>query len=145
MRVHLKRFLVLALVFVALPFPALGQSADGGDQTFPTIVVPEGYTIEKVVSGLTYPTSVAWDDDGTMFVAEAGGQFLEEPAPSRILRVDLENEEVAEFVNLFEDGMTDPVGGMSWYDGNFYITHRDAADRTGAVSRVSPAGEITQL
>ncbi|MDQ3694402.1 MAG: superoxide dismutase family protein, partial [Chloroflexota bacterium] len=42
-------------------------------------------------------------------------------------------------------GMTDPVGGMSWYDGNFYITHRDAADRTGAVSRVSPAGEITQL
>jgi len=145
MRVHLKSLLVLALVFVALPFPALGQSAAGNGQEFPTILLPEGYAIEKVVSGLTYPTSVAWDDDGTMFVAEAGGQFLEEPPPSRILRVDRENGEVTEFVNLFDDGMTDPIGGMSWYDGNFYITHRDADDRTGAVSRVSPEGEVTQL
>lgn len=121
--------------------PAMAQ--DGDDRDYPAIVLPDGYAIEQVVGGLTYPTSVTWDDDGTMYVAEAGGQFLEEPPPSRILRV--ENGEATEFLDLFEAGGTDPIGGMVWFDGNFYITHRDADDRSGAVSRVSPDGEVTQL
>ncbi|MDQ3513024.1 MAG: sugar dehydrogenase, partial [Chloroflexota bacterium] len=50
-------------------------SRQGAAQPFPTILVSAGYQIEKVVAGLTYPTSVAWDDDGIMYVAEAGGQF----------------------------------------------------------------------
>jgi hypothetical protein len=29
---------------------------------FPMIHLQEGYEIEKVVEGLTYPTSVAWDE-----------------------------------------------------------------------------------
>ena len=138
-----RAFVVLAVILGVAPIAALGQ--DNGDQAFPKILVPEGYEIEKIVEGLTYPTSVAWDGDGAMYVAEAGGQFLEEPAPSRIFRVDPESGERTEFLDLFAEGATDPIGGMSWYDGNFYITHRDAGDRTGAVSRVSPEGEVTQL
>ncbi len=143
MCIQLRRLVILTIGLLVLPFPVVAQ--DDGDQKFPTILMPEGYAIEKVVSGLTYPTSVTWDDDGTMYVAEAGGQFLEEPAPSRILRVDLAGGDVEEFVDLFAEGMTDPIGGMSWFDGNFYITHRDAADRSGAVSRVSSDGTVTQL
>ena len=139
-----RRGLVLFLLAL-LVFPLSATARQDDDQPFPTILVSEGYRIEKVVTGLTYPTSVAWDDGGTMYVAEAGGQFLEEPAPSRIFRVDPASGERTEFLNLFEEGATDPIGGMSWYDGNFYITHRDADDRTGAVSRVSPEGEVTQL
>ena len=132
--------LALALLLGTMS-PALAQDRD--DQNFPAIVLPDGYVIEQVVGGLTYPTSVTWDDDGIMYVAEAGGQFLEEPPPSRILRV--ENGEATEFLDLFDAGGTDPIGGMVWFDGNFYITHRDADDRSGAVSRVSPDGEVTQL
>ncbi len=139
-----RRSLVVVLLGL-LMFPMAGVSRQGEEQPFPTILVSGGYQIEKVVSGLTYPTSVTWDDDGMMYVAEAGGQFLEEPAPSRILRADLAGGEVTEFVDLFDEGMTDPIGGMSWFDGAFYITHRDANDRTGAVSSVSPEGEVTQL
>ena len=136
---------LVVVVLALLVFPMSAISRQGANQPSPTILVSAGYQIEKVVGGLTYPTSVAWDDDGMMYIAEAGGQFLEEPAPSRILRADLEGGEVTEFIDLFDEGMTDPIGGMSWFDGAFYITHRDADDRSGAVSRVSPEGEVTQL
>jgi glucose/arabinose dehydrogenase len=133
------RLLLAWTTILAFSATFQGQAQEGPG----VLVLPEGFQIEKVVEGLTYPTSITWDDQGQMFVAEAGGQFLEEPPPSRILRV--ENGEATEFVNLFEQGMTDPIGGMTWYDGMFFITHRNADDRSGAVSRVSPEGEVTLL
>jgi hypothetical protein len=52
---------------------------------FPMIQLPEGYRIEKFAEGLTYPTSITWDDQGTMYVAairlgfqESGGACLEQ-------------------------------------------------------------------
>ena len=109
---------------------------------FPMIRLPEGYEIEKVADGLTYPTSVAWDDEGNMYVAEAGGAFLdEEDASARILR--LEDGEATEVVNL-DDEIYPAISGMTWHDGAFYITHREE-DLSGAVSRVTPDGERTQI
>ncbi len=143
MHLHPRWLTGLAVALACLPVSVLAQDQPATE--FPTIMLPAGYTIEKVVDGLTYPTSVTWDDEGTMYVAEAGGQFLEEPAPSRIMRVDPTTGDASVFVDLFAEGATDPVGGMTWYDGNFYITHRNAADRTGAVSRVALTGEVTEL
>ncbi len=110
---------------------------------FPTIVVPPGFQIEKVVDGLTYPTGMTWDDQGRMYVAEAGGQFLEEPPPPRILRI--EPGQATEVVNLDGMGVADSVIGLTWHDGAFYFTHRNPADRTGAVSRVTMDGAVTPL
>lgn len=110
---------------------------------FPMIRLPKGYEIEKVVDNLTYPTSVTWDDKGNMYVAEAGGTFLdEEGASARILRVEV-NGQTTEVVNL--DGQIYPaISGMMWYKGAFYITHREM-DLSGAVSRVTMDGEITRI
>lgn len=110
---------------------------------FPMIRLPEGYEIEKIVQGLTYPTSVTWDDQGNLYVAEAGGTFLdEEGASARILRVE-ENGMTTEVVNL--NGRIYPaISGMTWYKGAFYITHRDM-ELFGCVSRVSPDGEVTRI
>jgi glucose/arabinose dehydrogenase len=109
---------------------------------FPMIRLAEGFEIEKVVEGLTYPTSVAWDDQGRMYVAEAGGTFEdEEDAQARILRV--ENGQVIEVVNL--NGKIYPaISGMTWHNGAFYITHREM-DLSGAVSKVTLDGDVTQL
>ncbi len=109
---------------------------------FPMIRLPDGYEIEKVADGLTYPTSVVWDDEGTMYVAEAGGAFLdEEDGSARILR--LEDGEATEVVNL-DDEIYPSISGMTWHDGAFYVTHREE-DLSGAVSRVTPDGERTQI
>jgi len=111
---------------------------------FPVIELPDGYQIEKVVDGLTFATGLTWDDDGQMYVAEAGGAFLDEGAPSRILRI--ENGQASEAVNLTDAiGTIASVVGLHWHDGAFYFTHRDPDDRTGAASRVTPDGEVTRL
>ena len=123
--------------------PARAQDATPAAARFPVIQLPEGYQIEKVVGELTYPTSVVWDDEDRLYVVEAGGQFLEEPPPSRILRV--EDGQTTEVVNLSDKGIADSVVGATWHDGAFYFTHRDSDDRTGAVSRVTVDGEVEQL
>jgi glucose/arabinose dehydrogenase len=106
------------------------------------IRLPGGYEIRKVATGLTFPTSITWDDEGNTYVAEAGGTFLdEEDAPARILR--LGDGDATEVVDL--DGEVYPsISGMTWHDGAFYVTHREM-DLSGAVSRVTPDGEITQI
>lgn len=110
---------------------------------FPMIRLPEGFEIEKVAEGLTFPTSVAWDDQGRLYVAEAGGTFLdEEDASARILRVE-ENGMTTEVVNL-DEKIYPAISGMTWHNGAFYITHREM-DLHGAVSRVTLDGEINQI
>lgn len=109
---------------------------------FPTIQLPSGYQIEKVAGNLTYPTSVTWDDQGRMYVAEAGGAFLEETPPARILMI--QDGKATEVANLDQKGITASVAGLTWYQGAFYFTHR-ADDFTGAVSRMTPDGTVTEL
>lgn len=109
---------------------------------FPNIFLPAGFRIEKVVEGLTFPTALTFDDQGQMYVAEAGGAFLEEPPPARIMRI--ENGTATQFVNL-EPFVTASVVGLTFYNGAFYISHRDKQDRTGAVSRVTMDGQVTKI
>ncbi len=107
------------------------------------VVLPEGFQIEQVATGLTFPTSATWDDQGRLWVAEAGGGFQpEQLEPPRLLR--LENGNVAETIEL-SDSVVPPVVGLTFYEGSFYITHRDPADMTGAVSRVGMDGSVEQI
>ncbi len=110
---------------------------------FPAVKLPSGFRIEKVVGGLTFPTAVSWDDAGRLYVVEAGGQFLEEPAPARILRV--QGGRASEVLRLSTKGVADSVAGMAWYKGAFYLTGRDPRDRTGAVYRATLDGNVTRL
>ncbi|MDP9370629.1 MAG: PQQ-dependent sugar dehydrogenase [Chloroflexota bacterium] len=144
MHAHLGKLGALALLLLALPFPALVRPALAQPDDL-VIELPEGYQIEKVVDGLTYPTALTWDDEGQMYVAEAGGAFLDLDAPARILSVDVDNGEAEELVNLTDAGIAASVPGLFWHDGAFYFTHRNAEDRTGAVSRVTPEGEVTPI
>ena len=110
---------------------------------FPMIEMESGFKIEKVASGLTFPTGIAWDSQNAMYVVEAGGGFLEEPPPARIVKIM--NGQVTEVVNLDSRGVVAPVIGFTFHNGNFYISHK-AADMTGAVSRVSLNGAtVTEI
>jgi len=102
---------------------------------FPLIELPRGYTIKKVVDGLTLPTSLTFDNRGNMYVAEAGGGFLPEPAPARILKI--KNGKARPIVNLTRTGVADSVVGLQWHRGQFFFTHRDRRNFTGAVSKIT--------
>jgi len=135
---HSRKVAALAIALVTV-----ASSLGGGAAAQTSVIqVPQGFKVEKMVSGLTFATSMTWDDKGNMYVLEAGGAFLPEPAPSRILRVN--GSRTTEVVNLSDKGIVDSVVGLTWHNGAFYITHR-AADFTGAVSRVTLNGQVTTI
>lgn len=141
MKTITSTIIALVLVLAAIG-PTLAQGKAAGE--FPTIALPEGFQIEKVVDGLTFPTALTWDDQGQMYVAEAGGGLdVEQLEPSRILRV--EPGRATEVVNLTDKGVFASVVGLTWHNGAFYFTHRNAGDLTGAASRVTMDGQVMPL
>ncbi len=137
-------FLFSLLVFFTVSVFLIGCKPDNKDKTdLSAIKVPEGFKIEKVVGGLSFPTSITWDNQHNMYVVEAGGGFLPEPPPARILRIY--NGYIKEVVNLTARGVIAPVVGLTYHKNNFYVTHR-ATDMSGAVSRITKDGSgITQI
>lgn len=110
---------------------------------FPLIELASGFKVEKVAEGFNFPTGIAWDSQNEMYVVEAGGGFLEEPPPARILKVT--NGQLVEVVNLKAKGIVAPVIGFTFHNGNFYISHK-ASDMSGAVSRISLNGAtVTEI
>ena len=119
--------------------PVLTPSA-----AFPVIQIDPRFRVEKVAAGLTYATGMAWDDQGRLHVLEAGGGFTEETPPARILRVE-PNGQSTVVVNLTDRGVADSAVGLAFFQGAFYVSHRDSRDRSGAVSRVTPDGSLTTI
>ncbi|MDQ6813724.1 MAG: sugar dehydrogenase, partial [Bacteroidota bacterium] len=131
-----------AFCIASLAFTSCSTSKDFNSD-YPKVSLSPGFKIEKMVGGLTYPTSMTWDDQGKMYVAECGGALNPQNlAPVRILRV--EPGKATEVVNLTGKGINAAMVGMVWYKGAFYVTHR-ADDWSGAVSKVTKEGLVTKL
>jgi glucose/arabinose dehydrogenase len=81
--------------------------------------VPEGYRVEVVASGLTYPSCVEFDDQGRMLVAESGYVYGDEAAPARVLRIAGQNE-----IEILADQLNGPVTDLLWHKGELFISHK---------------------
>jgi hypothetical protein len=106
---------------------------------FPHVVLPPGYRLEKVADGLSFLTEMTFDNQGRLYVNEAGGGF--EPMefrPPRILRFNTQTGEYSVVIDLSAH-IQPPLMGLAWNDGWLYFTHRDL-DATGALSRVRDDG-----
>ncbi|MBW3544788.1 MAG: sugar dehydrogenase [Bacteroidetes bacterium] len=122
-------------------FDDLLEDIDDDKSLFPLVELPDGYKIQKIAEGLERPTSVAWDDQGNLYVVEAGNDFLpEQDTPMRIMQIK-EDGKKTEVINLSRQGIKAAIVGLVWHDGWFYFTHR-AEDATGAVSRANLEGNV---
>lgn len=134
----------LLLSWSLLTGAALTGCAPAKTEPATVFSVPQGYKVEKVVGNLTYPTALTWDNTGKMYVAEAGGGLNpEQLAPSRILRV--EAGKTTPVVTLSDQGVFASVVGLTFHNGAFYFTHRAQGDLTGAVSKATMDGAVTQV
>jgi glucose/arabinose dehydrogenase len=73
------------------------RSSSGGGQTHfspprnvqaSDVAVPDGYRVEVVATGLTFPTGVAFDGEGVPHVVEAGYSYGEVWTTPRLLRIE---------------------------------------------------------
>ena len=88
-----------------------------------------GYAIEPVIWNLTLPSSITFDNENNMYIAEAGFVYGGlQPIP-RILKVDNETGKVSVLVDRKLNG---PITDIEFYDGKLYVSHR------GITSTINP-------
>ncbi|MBC8166395.1 MAG: PQQ-dependent sugar dehydrogenase [Bryobacteraceae bacterium] len=85
--------------------------------------VPAGYRVEVVLTDLEYPSSIEFDDQDAMYVAEAGNIDGAWVARARVLKYTFSSsgERRAELV---ADNLSGPVTDLLWHQGRMYISHR---------------------
>ncbi len=92
--------------------------------------------LNAIAGGLSFPTSIALADDGTMYVAEAGLAWDGAPGGGRVLRLD-----GADPITLAED-LRAPVTGLTWHDGALFVS--EGGD-PGRISRLDEDGTRTTI
>lgn len=145
---HVRRLMVLFLCAVLPGCYALRGSSGGGETSFTPprqvdaadVVLPDGYVIEAVATGLTFPTGVAFDDVGGVYVVEAGYSYGEVFTTPRLFKV----EPGGTLVRIAEGGRRGPWTGVTWYRGNFYVAEGSQLEG-GRILRIAPGGTATPL
>jgi glucose/arabinose dehydrogenase len=96
--------------------------------------VPPGYRVELVAKDLTYPTSIAFDDRGGLYVAEAGYAYGDPIAPAQVVRLGPGGART-----VVASQLQGPITDLLWHRGSLYISHR------GKISRLEPSGRVRDL
>jgi glucose/arabinose dehydrogenase len=109
------------------------------------VLLPPGYRIEAVATGLTFPTGIAFDEQGRSYVTEAGYSYGEVFTTPRLLRLEPggATTEVARGDNA-------PWTGVAFHRGAFFVTGGGqtpglGGQRGGEVLRITPDGRVTAL
>ena len=80
-----------------------------------------GYTIEPVVWNLTLPSSITFDNENNMYIAEAGFVYGGLVPTPRILKVDNQSGTISVLVDRNLNG---PITDIEFYNGKLYVSHR---------------------
>jgi glucose/arabinose dehydrogenase len=81
--------------------------------------VPEGYRAEVVAKGFTFPTSLLVDQEGNVYVAEAGYAYGPKTTLARVLMVR-QNGGIEEVARDFEG----PINGLAMQENKLFVSHK---------------------
>jgi glucose/arabinose dehydrogenase len=103
------------------------------------IAMQPGYQIQPVISGLNFPTAVAFDDQNQLYVIESGYSYGEVFVEPKLLRVDGDKATL-----IAKGAKNGPWTGVTWYDGAFYVAEGGAMNG-GKILKITKDGTITAL
>jgi glucose/arabinose dehydrogenase len=136
---------LLCTVLLSACFPVL-PSAGGGQTTFEPprrtdpsdVALPPGYRAEVVAEGLNLPTDVAFDDQGRVYVLEAGYSYGELFSEPRLLRLEEDGPPT-----VIASGSNPPWNGVDFAEGAFFVAggHVDG----GEILRIETDGSMVPV
>lgn len=135
--------LVTAACFSMRPSHGGGQGVKftGPRRVQPSdVALPDGYRIEAVASGLTFPTGVAFDDSGTPYVVESGYSYGERWTTPRLVRV----ERGGRVAVVATGGRNGPWNGVAYGLGAFWVAEGGELEG-GRILRISRDGKIDRV
>jgi glucose/arabinose dehydrogenase len=104
------------------------------------ILVPPGYAIEQVTTGLTFPSSIAFDDKSEMYLIETGYAYGEVWVEPKLLHIKKDGTTNV----IAKGGRNGPWNSVTVHNGRFYISEGGALDG-GKILKISPEGDITTI
>jgi glucose/arabinose dehydrogenase len=104
------------------------------------IALPAGYSIEVVAAQLAFPTGVTFDDQGRVYVLEAGYSYGEVFSTPRLIRLEEGGGRT-----LIATGKNPPWTGVTFSKGAFIISEGGLKDGVGRLLRVTMDGQMTPL
>ncbi|MBZ0158094.1 MAG: PQQ-dependent sugar dehydrogenase [Alphaproteobacteria bacterium] len=149
MRLFPVRLFITVMVIIGLSGCYGMRSSSGGGQTSfqpprtvnsNDIALPEGYQIEPVATGLTFPTGVTFDDAGRIYVVEAGYSYGEVWTIPRLLRIDPGGKTTV----IAQGEKNGPWTGVVYHDGAFLVAEGGELEG-GRILRISPGGKTAVL
>lgn len=106
--------------------PVLGEPAGSpttADVDVPGAEVADGFAVGEVVTGLTRPTQIAFDDEGRLLVAQLAGG--EDAGAGQVVRIDPDAPGEPEVV---ADGLLTPTG-VTVADGTIWVMEQRSLGR----------------
>lgn len=144
-----KRIIVLLLCSIAIQgcYTMLPSKGGGQISHIPErqvnpqdILLPDGFEVEAVSTGLTFPTAITFNDEGTPFVVESGYSYGEVFLAPKLLKI-LPNGETETVITGQKNG---PWNGVTYHEGYFYIAEGGQLEG-GRILKVSEEGEVEFL
>ncbi|MBB6611447.1 PQQ-dependent sugar dehydrogenase [Pontibacter sp. Tf4] len=104
------------------------------------IELPAGYKAEAIATGFTFPTDVAFDDQGQVYVIEAGYSYGEEFLEPKLIRTSPDGNKTT----IATGELNGPWTGITYHDGSFYIAE-GGQKNGGKILRITPEGNIATI
>ncbi len=148
-KVSWRMIILLAICAATSACYGLRPSSGGGQTSFEQprkinsadVALPQGYRIEAVTAGLTFPTGVAFDDEGGIYVVESGYSYGEVWTTPRLLRIAPDGRS---FSQVASGGRNGPWTGVAFHKGAFFIAEGGELEG-GRILRVEKDGKVAVL
>lgn len=119
-----------------------GQTSFNGPRTIKAadIAIQAGYRIVPIASGFTFPTGVAVDESGDVYVVEAGYSYGEVFTTPRLIKVAANGSKTT----VASGARNGPWNGVTYANGAFYVAEGGELEG-GRILRITKDGKISVL
>jgi glucose/arabinose dehydrogenase len=144
LKIFLSLFPVIFLVscYSVIRSSGGGQRVSGESRYANTsdIALPNGYLIEVVAEKLTFPTGIAFDNQGNPYVTESGYSYGEVFREPKLLKINSDGTTTT-IATGKDNG---PWNGVSFDDGSFYVAEGGEKEG-GRILRINMKGNTSVL